>query len=493
MLKKKFRAEIVRISNETKKDKEFNRLASTLEYFKAKFPDITEKFSKEIAEISDHKTWSGYLREIRFWQKLGVPYMYKRTMQLSLRFTNKIDKLFKIESDIGSFTLPTRLDKFLKVALIAKEFVHEIFPNIENNINFKSEMLVENNHTIRGTIDWNSTILSSLQRGEDHPTQFTCLINQDNFETPENILALICLLKLHDDLETLVVKTSEIEYAKKESRMILDLKMRVDFLISHTHMKNFITKYERYRYSNLHSKIITDYEIKTKENIQKGKIKQKAYSDLLEWLRKYRGYNMEGIEQRYSEFPIKHEHSLDTMYELWIYFEIVNYFKNQKDVKILSSLKHTDGGFAGFELEILNKKLKFKFQYDKLGWINEKSKPDFVIEIDGEVPMIMDPKNYSTTQAGDAFHKMLGYMVNLGKFNPSVGILFFPYAINRNKIDEEGEGYNPIEESTDTVFGRKLTFSTIILNPTKPEEMEQNLKNIYEHVYNIVQDKIKSK
>jgi len=123
----------------------------------------------------------------------------------------------------------------------------------------------------------------------------------------------------------------------------------------------------------------------------------------------------------------------------------------------------------------------------------KKSKPDFVIEIDGEVPMIMDPKNYSTTQAGDAFHKMLGYMINLGKFNPSVGILFFPYGIKRNKIDEDGDEYNPIEESTDTVFGRKLTFSTIILNPTKPEEMQKNLKNIYEHVYKIVQTKISQK
>ena len=179
------------------------------------------------------------------------------------------------------------------------------------------------------------------------------------------------------------------------------------------------------------------------------------------------------------------------MYELWIYFEILNYFKNQKAVRILLSLKNDSGGFAGFELEILNKKLKFHFQDNRIGWTNEESKPDFTIELDGEIPVIMDPKNYSTTQTGDAIHKMLGYMINLGKFNPQLGILFFPYSIDRNKIDDNN--YKPIEESTDSVFGRKLTFSTIIMNPTKPEEMQENLKNIYEHVYKIVQTKISQK
>ena len=490
MLKKEFYLEITEIVKKSNKE-EFGRLASSVEYFKSKYKELSEKFKGDISLKSDHKKWSGFLREIRFSQDLGIPYMYKRTMQLSLRFTNKIDEFFRIESEIGSFTLPTRLDKFLKIALIAEEFVHEIIPSIENNINFKSEMIIENNQTIRGTIDWNSTILNSAQRGEQYPTQFTCLINQDNFETPENILALICLLKIHDNLETLVIKTNEIEYAKKETRMILDLKTRVDFLLSHTHMKDFITKYERYRFSNLQSKVIKDYENETKDSIKKGQIKQKAYSDLLKWLRKFRGYNLEGIMQKYAEFPIQHERSLDTMYELWIYFEILNYFKNQKAVRILSSLKHTDGGFGGFELEILNKQLKFIYQADRTGWTHEKSTPDFTIEMDGEIPVIMDPKNYSTTQTGDAIHKMLGYMINLGKFNPQLGILFFPYSIDRNKIDDDN--YKPIEESSDTVFGRKLTFSTIILNPTKPEEMQENLKNIYEHVYKIVQTKISQK
>ena len=494
MSKKEFNSKISHIvqkSNNT----EFARILS-LEYFKAIYGDQFEKFKDEISEKSDPKKWSSFLRTFRFWDKLGIPFMYKRTMQLSLRFTNKYEEFFKIESEIGSFTLPTRLDKFLKVSLIAKEFVHEIFPSIENNINFQSEMIVENDHTIRGTVDWNSTILNSLQRGDKHPTQFTCLTNQNNFETPENILALICLLKLHEDLELLIFNTNEIEYVKKETKMILDLKTRIDFLISHTHMKHFVTKYERYYYSNLQSKVIKDFEKQTKERIENGKIKQKSYSDLLMWLRKYKGYNLEGIMKKYKEFPIQHERSLDTMYELWIYFEILNYFKNQNNVRILSSLKTDSGGFTGFEIEFLGKKLKFNYQDNRIGWTGVKSTPDFTIEMDGEIPIIMDPKNYSTTQTGDTFYKMLGYMLNLGKLNPnksktSLGILFFPYNIYRNQ-DSTGKP-QPIKESTDMVFGKKMIFSTIILNPTKPEEMIENLKNVYDNVCDIVQTKTRQK
>jgi len=488
MSDKEFRSEIIRVVKNTTNKEEFGRLCSSVHYFKSQFPEIAKKFEIEIEKISDHKKWAGFLREIRFSEDLGIPYMYKRTMQLCLRFTNKYDEFFRIDSEAGSFTLPTRLDKFLKIALIASDFTHKIFPSIENNINFKPESVIESTNTVRGTINWNSTILSSLQKGEEHPTQFTCLINQSNFETPENILALLCLLKLQTDLESLIIKTIEIEYARKEARMIIDLKTRIDFLVSHTHMKYLISKYEKFRFLNLGSKIVRNYEDKTKFRIERGIVKQKAYSDLLKWLKKYRGYNIEVIQHDYAEFPIRHERSLDTMYELWIFFEMVNYFREQKNVKVLSILKNSQKGFAGFELEIERKLVKLNFQDERTGWTNELSIPDFTVEIDEEIPIIMDPKNYSSTQTGDAIHKMLGYMLNLGKFNTEIGILFFPYSIDRNKIDDKK--YRPAAESTDFVFGKQLSFSTLILNPTKPDELRENLGIVFDHVYDVVLKKI---
>jgi len=101
----------------------------------------------------------------------------------------------------------------------------------------------------------------------------------------------------------------------------------------------------------------------------------------------------------------------------------------------------------------------------------------------------MDPKNYSTTQTGDAIHKMLGYMVNLGKFNSEIGILFFPYSIERNENDDGT--YRPAVESTDVVYGKQLSFSTLILNPTKPDELKENLKIVFDHVYDVILRKIK--
>ncbi len=42
-------------------------------------------------------------------------------------------------------------------------------------MNFKTEMESENLKVIRGKIDWNSTILQSVNRGEKFPLSFTCV------------------------------------------------------------------------------------------------------------------------------------------------------------------------------------------------------------------------------------------------------------------------------------------------------------------------------
>jgi len=344
---------------------------------------------------------------------------------------------------------------------------------------------------VRGTIDWNTTILSTLNKGQEHPIQFTCIVNQTNFETPENILALMALLKLQNDVESLLFfRSKEVEYSKKEIRILSELKSQIDNLIFHTHMKNMITKFDKYRYLSLNSKIVRDLEETTCQRIQQGMVKQKAYSDLLEWIKKYRGHHIESITRNYADFPIQHEHSMDTMYELWIIFEMLNYFQIQKGVKVVSQLENSAGKFAGFELEIENKRIQLNYQDERTGWTSEISRPDFTIQIDDEIPIIMDPKNYSTSQVGDAIHKMLGYLMNLAKFNATTGILFFPRPIGRHKIDEKR--YHPYVQSEDILHGKKFSFTTLILNPTRPDELKTNLSIVFDHVYDIVLKRIKS-
>jgi len=211
MPRSEFRTAVVEIVKSISKN-EFDKLKDSPDYFAYIHPQITEKFVDDFNEVKGKKTWSNFLREIRFWEDLGIPYMYKRIMQLCLRFTKKHKEFFKINSEMGSFTLPTRLDKLLKIALVANEFVYDIIPRIENHINFKSDSVIESAETIRGTIDWNKTILSSLNKGQEHPTQFTCIINQTNFETEENILALnFPKLKIYPNILCIASPVCEVE------------------------------------------------------------------------------------------------------------------------------------------------------------------------------------------------------------------------------------------------------------------------------------------
>ena len=145
--------------------------------------------------------WKGYLRTIHFWHDVGVEHMNRRLLQLSLRYRPKRKQFFNFNEEIGPFTIPTRVDRLNKISLLAEELLLDIFPRIEGHLNFDTESESEQIRTIRGTVDWNRTILDSLRSGQKLPLQFSCIVTQERFDTPENSLALYSVLRLQYDLD----------------------------------------------------------------------------------------------------------------------------------------------------------------------------------------------------------------------------------------------------------------------------------------------------
>jgi hypothetical protein len=62
-----------------------------------------------------------------------------------------------------------------------------------------------------------------------------------------------------------------------------------------------------------------------------------------------------------------------------------------------------------------------EYKKEEYGWALN-SKPDFSVEVNGELKIIMDAKNW-LAQHNEAKYKMLGYLNNL---DATTGILFFP-------------------------------------------------------------------
>lgn len=470
-------------------DSEFESIRNNYEFFAFKNPQLIEEFSGEFDRIKDGKKWSAFLREIRFWNKVGVEPMNRRLLQLCLRYAPKGSEFFRFDNEIGSFTLPTRIDKLNKLSLLAKELVFDIFPRIEGHMNFKTEMETENLKVIRGKIDWNSTILQSVNRGEKFPLSFTCVIERTNFDTPENLLAMACLLKIKNDVDFLLYSKDDqkFELNFKELLTLKSLKNQIDNLIEQTQLKQIIPKIIEFSSLSIHSKMIKNLEEKTLERIRLGIIRQKSYQDLLKWLEKFQGYNIRAITEKFTNFPIDHEKSIDTMYELWIIFEMVTFFVEKKNVQFLSVIERGEGVFAGFRLKMNDIEFALNYQSKKIGWTGHESEPDFNIGITEngkeKIPIVMDPKNYSSSQTGEAVHKMLGYLLNLSQFEAHVGILFFSHAIGKHK---EGNMVIPCIQNTQKVAGKPLTFVTMVVNPNNPENLESNLDIVYEHLEKVL-------
>lgn len=462
---------------------EFSNIESNFDYFSFKYPDFVKEFSKEIEKIKSAGKWNEFLREIKFWKSVGVEPMNRRLLQLCLRYKSKVKEFIKIDNEIGAFTLPTRIDRLNKLSLLARELIFDIFPRIEDHINFKTEVKKEQTKILRGKIDWNTTILNSASRGEKFPLSFTCVIESQNFETPENLLAMACLLKLKSDVDYLLYSKDVQHYELnfRELYMLRNLKGQIDNMLTHTQLKQIIPKIIEYSSLSIHSKMIKNFEDKTSERIRLRIVKQKSYDDLLTWLEKFKGYNIRTLTKNFTNFPIGHEKSIDTMYELWIIFEIVTFLVEKKKVQFIKILERDNGNFAGFQLKLNDTIFNLSYQSTKTGWSGHESNPDFTIEIEGtnRIPIIMDPKNYSVDNTGDAGHKMLGYLLNLSQYGAEVGILFFPRALGKHGVENR---ILPYVKKTSEINGKSFTYITMIANPNDPDMMESNFDVIYEHL-----------
>ena len=297
---------------------------------------------------------------------------------------------------------------------------------------------------------------------------------------------MYCLLKLQSDIDFLLFSESKPgeEFNFKEISLLKNLKNQVDNLVTHTKLQEIIPKIEEYKSLSPNSKFIRKLEDKTLERIRQGIVKQISYVDLIQWLKKFRGYNVRALSQEFTNFPIEHEKSIDTMYELWIIFELVTYLEKQ-GVVFLKAIEK-DGNFAGFRLKINDVVFKLNYQGRHSGWTEYVSEPDFTIQIEGtdEMPIVMDPKNWSTSQTGEAIHKMLGYLMNLSQYNASIGILFFSQAREKHMV--EGQEPIPCVEKTEQVHGKDVTFATMFVNPNETESLEGNLQKVYEYIQSVI-------
>ena len=349
----------------------------------------------------------------------------------------------------------------IKILRMADKLLLQIFPEIESHLHVEYESEFIWSESVRGTIQWTPTILDTIKNGNEHPLRILCRIERTDFDTPENILAIYAVLLLQYDTEHLLHDRVSRLLDEDDCARLKRMQWHIDNILRHSILRSLIPMVEQYKGFSEHQ-FIKENEKRTHTRIQHGIVRQKQYADLIDWMKKYRKYRLYAHGGAANFGEVKGE--LFTIYEYWILYEIANHLEHTKGFGVE---KKIEGRTLYFQITENGKKFKLRYQDELKGWKEKekekakaksklfiKSRPDFTIGsyIDAEERyIILDAKYHgSANSEGVVPHlKMLGYLMNLAKYGPRIGVLFFPaYAKSRDMKGEENKGAQSENENT---------------------------------------------
>ena len=179
---------------------------------------------------------------------------------------------------------------------------------------------------------------------------------------------------------------------------------------------------------------IRELELQTKKRINQKLVRNQNYLKLLTWIDEFRDLNIRRVS---ATTPTRHIldsiENLDTVYEVWIFLEFVEYLHEQNiliDFQ-LGKDPHCEFEWGGVVVTFWYEKT-FNPAFWYFGSISSnyhnawavQHSPDFVAMIGDKILGIFDAKNYGKrSSTSGAQNKMLSYLNNL---DANFGALIFP-------------------------------------------------------------------
>jgi len=394
-------------------------------------------------------------------------YLYDRLLRLVLQYQS-YNQYFQVKTEVGTYyNMPDRQADFNRLRILFEEFF-DIYRSIINRIHFDYPLETKPSSLIHGKINWDKTIRNSTTK---FPLKFEVSYWEREFITPGNILLCLATIWLNRESERLS-KTKYDEPLKEEEKIILNVVYEKTKQIIETFPYQQVfamaRKFSRFPQDD---KRILDLESKLEQRIREGIVRNKKYLELLHWIKKFRELNIRIVSKSTTNFPIDTLQNLDTIYEAWLFFEMLEYF-NEKKLVSSKDLKNKkfEINFSGEKLTVYYE--KYYSQKENHAWVID-SWPDFSIEHKKKIIAVFDAKNYgkSSGNKGEATHKMLGYMMNL---DVDYGALFFP-----NFQDNEFSHTRKLLNNTEL----SLKFAHYKMTPQDSEEFIKEKKQVFDRIF----------
>lgn len=407
-------------------------------------------------------------------------YMYERVIQLLIKYCFPYEKYFKIRSEYATSPFFDRISSLNRLLILYKEYF-QIYSDIINKINFDYPKKEYSGKFIKGVIDWSET----LKKTPSFPIEFKTKRLYKKFSVPENMLLILCAFWLENEA-TRLLRLDFLEPLDKNEIYILNtIAQKSKKILMLFPFKEVLDDIKDYFRLQINDSRIKDLEILSRKRLQEGIIKNNEYYKLLKWIYKFKQLNIRMFSPNHINFPIDNISSLDTIYEVWIFFEIIDYVnKNVVNVKPkLGKDKKDEIKIEYFEFRFpktTKKSVEFHYQpvfyrKDKEIWAGDEITPDFtVITGNKTVIAVFDAKNYTKDNKKGPRDTILAYMFNL---HTNYGAILSP------KFNHEEFSYLSEENPNKDHSNLKLAYYKLV-----PKDEKTVIENNNEEIQTILKE-----
>jgi len=349
-----------------------------------------------------------------------IRYMYDRLIRLIINHRRNFDDYFKIKSEESTFHMPDRQWNLQRLLILFEEYF-EIYRKIMQNIYFEFPAKEYREPYIRGKINWDKTLRKSSTK---FPLNFDTNRLTKIFLTPANTLLILGALWLNKEVREVSNMEFTEELTEDEKSILGIILQNSQTIINAFPFSDVLANARKFTNLDIEDKRVLELLKKTQFDVSNGKIRNKKYLELIQWMEKFHQLNLRLVSESITNFPLETLENLDTIYEAWIFFEMIDYY-SKKGKLVEVQLKDDPNYFIfehdGIEIEM---RYDYKFSKDKETAWAVGSKPDYTVLVGDTIIATFDAKNYSSSERKpDAIHKILAYMTNL---DCGFGALFFP-------------------------------------------------------------------
>lgn len=218
-------------------------------------------------------------------------YMYDRLLSLIFDLRRSHEEYFEIKNEEGPFRIPNYLAELNRLDLLYNRYF-SIYKRIVDQIHFDYPRIEHYGPSIKGKINWTRTFTRSPL---PFPLAFSTESRIREFDTPENILLVLCAEWMHRESNRLLNTQFDEPLIESKNELLRLIVKQTKSILQQFPITSVLNSSRRYWNLSYNDGRIRNLEYQTTNRLNEGFVNNANYLLLLKWLQEFRQLDMENI------------------------------------------------------------------------------------------------------------------------------------------------------------------------------------------------------